>query len=71
MKTSVTLPALPRGGSFVGRFARKVSVAAIFFAFPFGAMAADVNCCKICCHGAQCVMTHHAAHDCVGHPPCK
>jgi hypothetical protein len=35
------------------------------------AAAGDVGCCKVCCHGAQCVMTHHAAHDCVGTPPCK
>jgi len=35
------------------------------------AFAADVNCCKSCCRGANCIMTHGAAHDCVKHPPCK
>jgi hypothetical protein len=34
-------------------------------------MAADVNCCKICCKGATCIMTHGKPHDCDGHPPCK
>jgi len=33
--------------------------------------AGDVNCCKVCCHGAQCAMNHGAAHDCAGKPPCK
>ena len=35
------------------------------------ASAADVSCCKVCCKGSQCIMTHGATHDCVGHPPCK
>jgi hypothetical protein len=47
----------------------------ISLAFAFvaagAAVAADVGCCKVCCHGATCIMTHKAAHDCAGHPPCK
>jgi hypothetical protein len=34
------------------------------------ASAADVNCCKVCCKGSQCVMNHRAAHDCSARPPC-
>jgi hypothetical protein len=30
-----------------------------------------VNCCKMCCKGETCIMTHKKAHDCAGHPPCK
>jgi hypothetical protein len=30
-----------------------------------------VNCCKACCKSENCIMTHHKAHDCLGHPPCK
>jgi len=39
--------------------------------FAAAAHAADVNCCKMCCKGETCIMTHKKAHDCAGHPPCK
>jgi hypothetical protein len=39
--------------------------------FATAAYAADVGCCKVCCKGATCIMTHQKAHDCDGHPPCK
>jgi len=37
--------------------------------FAAAAHAADVNCCKMCCKGETCIMTHKKAHDCAGHPP--
>jgi hypothetical protein len=39
--------------------------------FATAAYAVDVNCCKVCCKGSNCIMTHKEAHDCKGHPPCK
>lgn len=40
----------------------------------FGAMASvgDVNCCKACCRGANCIMRPgQPAHMCVKAVPCK
>jgi hypothetical protein len=50
------------------RFAAVLMLAGIF---ATAAYAADGNCCKTCCKGAMCMMTHGRAHDCSGHPPCK
>ena len=52
----------------------KSIIAAVFLTVGIlvtAAYAADVNCCAACCKGAKCLMTHGAAHDCKGHPPCK
>jgi hypothetical protein len=50
------------------RFALALLLSGIF---ATAAYAADVNCCKACCKSSTCIMTHHKAHDCDGHPPCK
>ena len=53
--------------------AMKTAIVAIAFTalLSFAALAADAGCCKVCCRGPMCVMTHNAAHDCLKHAPCK
>ena len=51
----------------------KYLIAIIFLMFATSTVyaAGDVNCCKMCCHSAQCIMTHGPSHQCDKHPPCK
>jgi hypothetical protein len=51
----------------------KTAIIALAFStlLSFAALAADVGCCKACCRGPMCLMTHNAAHDCLKHAPCK
>ena len=48
-------------------------IIALMLVIPAAAYAlpGDVGCCKTCCHGSSCIMSHGPAHACVKVSPCK